>query len=60
MTTTPQTFSEAGQDALAASPWIEAPGETWARYREAGADEAILTARTTADVDRLVAAADRW
>jgi len=51
---------KAGQDALAGSPWIDAPGETWARYSAAGADEAIVTARTTADVDRLVAAAQRW
>jgi G6PDH family F420-dependent oxidoreductase len=49
-----------GQDALGGSPWIEAPRETWARYAEAGADEAIVTARTTNDVDALVAAVDRW
>jgi alkanesulfonate monooxygenase SsuD/methylene tetrahydromethanopterin reductase-like flavin-dependent oxidoreductase (luciferase family) len=51
---------KAGQDALVDSPWITAPRETWARYAEMGADEAIVTARTTADVDRLVAAVDRW
>jgi G6PDH family F420-dependent oxidoreductase len=49
-----------GQDALGGSPWIEAPRETWARYAELGADEAIVTARTTHDVDALVAAVDRW
>ena len=48
-----------GQDALAGSPWIEAPDETAARWAGLGADEVILTARTTADVDRLVAAAGR-
>jgi alkanesulfonate monooxygenase SsuD/methylene tetrahydromethanopterin reductase-like flavin-dependent oxidoreductase (luciferase family) len=52
--------SKSGQDALANSPWIEAPRATWSQYSEAGADEIILTARTTADVDRLVAAVDRW
>jgi alkanesulfonate monooxygenase SsuD/methylene tetrahydromethanopterin reductase-like flavin-dependent oxidoreductase (luciferase family) len=49
-----------GQDALGGSPWIEAPRETWARYAELGVDEAIVTARTTNDVDALVAAVDRW
>ena len=45
---------------IAASPWILEPCETWARWREAGADGAIVLARTSADVDALVAAADRW
>lgn len=51
---------KSGQDALGGSPWIDAPRETWARYAELGADEAIVTARTTKDVDALVRAADRW
>lgn len=55
---------EAGRsdlDALPASdPWIADPVGTWARWRAAGADGAIVTARTTGDVDRLVAAASRW
>ncbi len=51
---------KSGEDALGGSPWIEAPRETWARYAELGADEAIVTARTTNDVDALVAAVDRW
>ena len=42
------------------SPWIHEPRATWARWREAGADGAIVLARTTADVDALVAAAERW
>ena len=46
-----------GVDALAASPWVEAPVETAARWAELGADEIVLTARTTADIDRLVTAA---
>ena len=51
---------KSGEDALRGSPWIEAPGETWARYAELGADEAIVTARTTNDVDALIAARERW
>ena len=51
---------KAGQDALVGSPWIDAPRETWERHAAVGADEAIVTARTTADIDRLVAAAARW
>jgi alkanesulfonate monooxygenase SsuD/methylene tetrahydromethanopterin reductase-like flavin-dependent oxidoreductase (luciferase family) len=42
------------------SPWIEAPRETWERWREAGADGAIVLARTTDDVDALVEAVNRW
>ncbi len=42
------------------SPWVTEPRETWARWREAGADGVIVLARTTADVDALVAAVDRW
>lgn len=51
---------KSGQDALTDSPWVEAPGETWARYAALGADEAIVPARTTNDVDALVRAAERW
>ncbi len=50
----------AEHSSIAGSPWVEAPRDTWARWREAGADGVILLARTTADVDALVAAADRW
>lgn len=42
------------------TPWIDAPEETWARWREAGADGAIVLARSTDDVDALVEAAARW
>jgi alkanesulfonate monooxygenase SsuD/methylene tetrahydromethanopterin reductase-like flavin-dependent oxidoreductase (luciferase family) len=45
---------------IAGSPWVAAPRETWARWREAGADGAIVLARSTADVDALVEAVDRW
>ena len=41
-------------------PWLSEPRETWARWHEAGADGAIVLARTTADVDALVDAAERW
>lgn len=49
-----------GEDALRGSPWVWAPTETWEQWSEAGADEVIVTARTTADVDALVEAAERW
>jgi alkanesulfonate monooxygenase SsuD/methylene tetrahydromethanopterin reductase-like flavin-dependent oxidoreductase (luciferase family) len=42
------------------TPWFKEPRETWARWREAGADGAIVLARTTEDVDALVTATDRW
>ena len=45
---------------LVGSPWVEAPRDTWEHWREAGADGAIILARTTADVDLLVEAAQRW
>jgi alkanesulfonate monooxygenase SsuD/methylene tetrahydromethanopterin reductase-like flavin-dependent oxidoreductase (luciferase family) len=49
-----------GEDALGGSPWIERPREEWARWAGMGVDEAIVTARTTGDIDALVAAVDRW
>jgi coenzyme F420-dependent glucose-6-phosphate dehydrogenase len=49
-----------GEASIAESPWVEAPGETWQRWHEAGADGAIVLARTTADIDALVDAAQRW
>jgi alkanesulfonate monooxygenase SsuD/methylene tetrahydromethanopterin reductase-like flavin-dependent oxidoreductase (luciferase family) len=45
---------------LAGSPWVMAPRETWEHWHDAGADGAIVLARTTADVDALVAATERW
>lgn len=47
-------------ETLEGSPWVEAPRETWDRWHEAGADGAIVLARTTADVDLLVDAVERW
>jgi alkanesulfonate monooxygenase SsuD/methylene tetrahydromethanopterin reductase-like flavin-dependent oxidoreductase (luciferase family) len=49
-----------GDASIAEGPWVKAPRETWQRWNEAGADGAIVLARTTADVDALVAAAARW
>ena len=49
-----------GDDPLAAHPLIVAPREELERWLAAGADELLLTARTTADVDALVAATDAW
>jgi alkanesulfonate monooxygenase SsuD/methylene tetrahydromethanopterin reductase-like flavin-dependent oxidoreductase (luciferase family) len=42
------------------TPWIQAPREEWARWQDVGADGAIVLARTTEDVDALVAATDHW
>ena len=49
-----------GDSSVIGGPWVTAPRETWERWRAAGADGAIVTVRSTADVDALVAAADRW
>lgn len=48
-----------GEDALTGSAWIGAQSEEAARWRERGVDEVVLLARTSVDVDRLVAAAER-
>jgi alkanesulfonate monooxygenase SsuD/methylene tetrahydromethanopterin reductase-like flavin-dependent oxidoreductase (luciferase family) len=47
-------------EGIAETPWITEPRETWARWHQAGADGAVVLARTTADVDALVSAVDRW
>jgi alkanesulfonate monooxygenase SsuD/methylene tetrahydromethanopterin reductase-like flavin-dependent oxidoreductase (luciferase family) len=47
-------------ETVVGSPWVEAPRETWERWQAAGADGAILLARTTEDVDALVEAVARW
>jgi alkanesulfonate monooxygenase SsuD/methylene tetrahydromethanopterin reductase-like flavin-dependent oxidoreductase (luciferase family) len=49
-----------GDEPIAHSPWVRDPRETWERWHAAGADAAIVLARTTADVDSLVAAVERW
>jgi alkanesulfonate monooxygenase SsuD/methylene tetrahydromethanopterin reductase-like flavin-dependent oxidoreductase (luciferase family) len=45
---------------LADSPWVTAPRETWDHWHEVGADGVIVLARTTEDIDALVAATDHW
>jgi alkanesulfonate monooxygenase SsuD/methylene tetrahydromethanopterin reductase-like flavin-dependent oxidoreductase (luciferase family) len=47
-------------ESLDESPWVLAPREAWERWHEAGADGAIVLARTTSDVDLLVEATGRW
>jgi alkanesulfonate monooxygenase SsuD/methylene tetrahydromethanopterin reductase-like flavin-dependent oxidoreductase (luciferase family) len=42
------------------SPWVREPRATWERWRDAGADGAIVLARTTEDVDALVDSVARW
>jgi alkanesulfonate monooxygenase SsuD/methylene tetrahydromethanopterin reductase-like flavin-dependent oxidoreductase (luciferase family) len=45
---------------IAESEWVREPRAAWERWREIGADGAIVLARTTADVDALVDAVARW
>jgi alkanesulfonate monooxygenase SsuD/methylene tetrahydromethanopterin reductase-like flavin-dependent oxidoreductase (luciferase family) len=52
-------FELAPDGSLSGSPWVEDPGAEAARWAELGADGAVIAARTTADVDLLVAAAER-
>ena len=42
------------------TPWLSDPRATWERWRAAGADGAVVTARTTEDVDALVESVGRW
>jgi Coenzyme F420-dependent N5,N10-methylene tetrahydromethanopterin reductase and related flavin-dependent oxidoreductases len=49
-----------GDESIADSPWVSAPRDTLRRWQAAGADDVIVLARTTADVDALVEAAGRW
>lgn len=42
------------------SPWVTEPRATWQRWREAGADGAVVTARSAEDVDVLVDSVARW
>lgn len=49
-----------GDERLADSPWVTAPRDTWELWNERGVDGAIVLARTTEDVDALVAATDHW
>ena len=49
-----------GEASIRGTGWIDDPRGTWARWHEAGADGAIVLARTTDDVDALVDAVERW
>ena len=49
-----------GDEAFRDTPWFTEPRATWERWRSAGADGAIVLARTTQDVDNLVEAVERW
>jgi len=49
-----------GDESVGDSPWVMAPRDAWERWRDAGADGAIVLAKTTDDVDALVGAVDRW
>ena len=48
------------RDSIADSPWVIEPRDAWARWQAAGADGAIVLAHSTADVDALVDAVERW
>ena len=49
-----------GDADVADTEWVREPDAARERWADAGADGAIVLARTTADVDALVAAAERW
>jgi alkanesulfonate monooxygenase SsuD/methylene tetrahydromethanopterin reductase-like flavin-dependent oxidoreductase (luciferase family) len=49
-----------GDASVAETGWVQAPRETWLRWHGAGADGAIVLARSTEDVDALVDAVERW
>jgi alkanesulfonate monooxygenase SsuD/methylene tetrahydromethanopterin reductase-like flavin-dependent oxidoreductase (luciferase family) len=50
----------AGEDALRGSPWVESTDDALADWLGRGADGVVVSARTAADVDALVRAAERW
>lgn len=49
-----------GDEAVAETEWVREPAAARERWAAAGADGAIVLARTTADVDALVEARGRW
>jgi alkanesulfonate monooxygenase SsuD/methylene tetrahydromethanopterin reductase-like flavin-dependent oxidoreductase (luciferase family) len=49
-----------GDASLRTSPWVTAPRATWARWHDAGADGAVILARSRADIDALVDAVGHW
>ncbi|MFL5676389.1 MAG: LLM class flavin-dependent oxidoreductase [Chloroflexota bacterium] len=49
-----------GDADIAETEWVREPRAAWDRWRDRGADGAIVLARTTSDVDALVDAVARW
>ena len=49
-----------GDESVADTQWVREPTAARERWQAAGADGAIVLARTTADVNALVEAANRW
>jgi alkanesulfonate monooxygenase SsuD/methylene tetrahydromethanopterin reductase-like flavin-dependent oxidoreductase (luciferase family) len=49
-----------GEESFRDPAWFHEPRATWERWKEAGADGAIVLARTTDDVDALVESVARW
>jgi alkanesulfonate monooxygenase SsuD/methylene tetrahydromethanopterin reductase-like flavin-dependent oxidoreductase (luciferase family) len=49
-----------GDESFRETAWFHEPRATWERWNEAGADAAIVLARTTDDVDGLVESVARW
>lgn len=49
-----------GDGSFRDTPWFHEPRETWARWHDAGADGAIVLARSDDDIDALVDAVARW
>ncbi len=49
-----------GESNVAETEWVREPRAAWERWHAAGADGAIVLARSTADVDALVDAVARW
>ncbi len=49
-----------GDGSFRDTPWFHEPRETWARWHDAGADGAIVLARSDDDIDALVDAVERW
>lgn len=53
-------FQRAAGEALADSAWVRDPRGEPERWRELGADEAVVTARGPGDVEALLRAAEAW
>jgi len=49
-----------GEADVAETEWVREPRAARERWAEAGADGAIVLARSTSDVDALVEAVGRW